>query len=387
MRSAERAACSGEAAASMTFRSTARSIVSGELTPTIRPANPALRKASANEPPIRPTPKIATVSISAKARYRQASDGAAHSLRNNAELLHHFSELLGAQRLRAVAQGVIGVMVDFDDEPVCPRRHRRARHRQDLVSSAGAVRRIGNDRKMRERLYDWNRGNVHCITGGVLEGADAALAQDHIVIAAGKNIFSAQQQLFDGGGNAALEQNRLANLSEFAQQIVVLHVARAHLQKIGVFGEHRNLRLVHHFAHHQKPVPVSGIAHQTKALFAQALEAIGRGSRLERPAPDDLGPVLGDDFRNLLNLVAIFDAAGSGHDDYSIGADLDVPHFYGRPAGLEMAAGEFIGRDDAVAFLHALHDFELNRIDVAHWPYTTQNSVHNAGGTVDDKAH
>src|SRR5580658_5387945 len=36
-------------------------MVSGELTPIMRPENPAFRKASANDPPISPTPKIATV--------------------------------------------------------------------------------------------------------------------------------------------------------------------------------------------------------------------------------------------------------------------------------------------------------------------------------------
>ncbi len=63
-----------------------------------------------------------------------------------------------------------------------------------------------------------------------------------------KNIFSAEQQFFHRGGHAALEQDRLANFAERAQQVVILHVARADLKNIDVARHHLDLRGVHHFA-------------------------------------------------------------------------------------------------------------------------------------------
>ena len=78
-------------------------------------------------------------------------------------------------------------------------------------------------------------------------------------------------------------------LAEFAQQVEVLHVARADLQDVRVLGEQRDLRLVHHFADHQQTVAVGRFAQQFQAFFAQALEAVGRTARLERAAANDLG--------------------------------------------------------------------------------------------------
>ena len=40
-----------------------------------------------------------------------------------------------------------------------------------------------------------------------------------------------KQQFFDGGGDATFQQDGLASLAELAQQIEILHVARAHLQE------------------------------------------------------------------------------------------------------------------------------------------------------------
>src|SRR2546425_7551121 len=45
------------------------------------------------------------------------------------------------------------------------------------------------------------------------------------------------------------------------------------------------------------------------------------------------------------------------------------------PARLEMAAGEFVGRYDAMAFFDALHHFELDGIDVADWSHAAQDCV------------
>src|SRR5271156_4656458 len=101
-------------------------------------------------------------------------------------------------------------------------------------------------------MNDGDGGNVHRIAGIGFKGADAALAQNEFVVAAGKQVFSGAEQFFKRSGNAAFEQHRLADLAQYAQQIEVLHVARAHLQDVDV-GQHRlDLGNLHDFADHQE---------------------------------------------------------------------------------------------------------------------------------------
>ncbi len=88
-------------------------------------------------------------------------------------------------------------------------------------------------------------------------------------------------------GEPALEQHRLREVPDLAQQRVVLHVARADLEDVGVARQQRDLRGVHHLAHHREPVGVGGAAQDLEPLLAQALERVGRGARLERAAAQD----------------------------------------------------------------------------------------------------
>ena len=46
-------------------------------------------------------------------------------------------------------------------------------------------------------LHDRNRRDVQRVAGVGFERADAALAQDHVVVAARHDVFGGEQQLFD----------------------------------------------------------------------------------------------------------------------------------------------------------------------------------------------
>src|SRR5947209_330605 len=124
----------------MTWSLIARAKVASELTPRMVPANPAFRKARANDPPIRPTPKIATVSMGAA-----ELQSAAYGWSDHAELLHEFPELLRTQGLSAVAQGTVRIGMHFYQQSVRARCHSRARHGNYFVTPACPVRRIGHD--------------------------------------------------------------------------------------------------------------------------------------------------------------------------------------------------------------------------------------------------
>ena len=240
---------------------------------------------------------------------------------------------------------------------------------------------------MRELLHHRNRRDIHGVARVGLEGADAALAQNHFVIAAGENVFRRQQQFFDGRGNAALQQNRLADLAEFAQQIEVLHVARADLQNVGIRSEQRNLRLVHHLADHQQTAPVRRLAHHFEAFFAESLKAVRRAARLECAAANDARAAVGDDVGGALDLIAALDAARSGHHDDPVAADLDIPDLDDGAAGPETPAGQLVGRDDAVNFLHALHHLDDRGVEIVPAADAAQHGVDHAGRAMNVESH
>ena len=116
--------------------------------------------------------------------------------------------------------------MDLDDEPVGPGGDGGAGHGSDFVAAAGAVRRFGHNRKMRELLHNRDCRDIHRVARVGLKCPDAALAQDHVVVAAGHDVLGRQQQLLDSRHNAALEQNGLALLAELAQQVEIPHIAR-----------------------------------------------------------------------------------------------------------------------------------------------------------------
>ncbi len=132
---------------------------------------------------------------------------------------------------------------------------------------------------------------------------------------------------------------------------------------------------------------VGGLTHHPQAFFAQALETVGRRPRLKSAATDNFGPAARHYFRRLFNLVAILDAARTGHHDHLIAAYFDAVYFNDGPAGPEMTACQFVRRYDAVAFLDAIHHLKLHRIEVANRPNSAQHRVHDAGRTMDNKTH
>ena len=108
---------------------------------------------------------------------------------------------------------------------------------------------------------------------------------------------------------------------------------------------------------------------------------------LNAPPRRTFAPLRATCFGNLADLIAVFDAARPGHHDHLIAADFDVADLNLRAGGFEMPAGELVRRDDAVAFLDARHDFELDRIDVADRAHAAEHGVHHPGRAMDDEAH
>src|SRR6267143_1327128 len=121
-------------------------------------------------------------------------------------------------------------------------------------------------------MNDRDRRNVHRVASISFERANAALAENDFVVAAGKQVFRGTQEFFEGGSDAAFEQHGLESLAQFAQQVEVLHVARAHLEDIDIRQHQLDLGNLHDLADHQQFETVARLAQQLQALKTESLK-------------------------------------------------------------------------------------------------------------------
>src|SRR6266700_3118557 len=318
----------------------------------------------------------------------QRSQLAPHGGRNHAQFIHELRKLVRIERLRAVRKRLVRIRMHFDQQHVGPCSHGGSRHRRNFVAQASAMRRIRCHGQMRKLVDDGNRRDVQRIARVSLERANAALAQDDIIIATGHNVLGREQQFFKRGSDASLEHHRLLYLAQFPQQIEVLHVARADLQDIDVGQHHGHLRNFHHFADHQHAKAVSGFAKQFERFEAQPLERVWRGTWLECAAAQR--PCTR--FRYLLGsrkkLLARFHRAWPGHDDNLIPTNCyAIRETYERPLRTKTTPRELVRSADAVHVLHSGQHFEIARIEIYARAHRRQNGLALARRAVYRKAH
>ena len=102
-----------------------------------------------------------------------------------AHVLHQAVELRGIERLRAVAQRVRGIVVHLDHQAVRAGGDGRARERLHHPGDARRVRGIDDHRQMRLLLDDGHGRDIEVVADHLFKRADAALAEDHVGVAAG----------------------------------------------------------------------------------------------------------------------------------------------------------------------------------------------------------
>ena len=193
--------------------------------------------------------------------------------------------------------------------PSAPDRHAADRERLDQPALAGGVRRVDDDRQVRQVVHQRHRREVQRVARGRLERPDAALAQDDLRVAGRGDVLGGHQPLLDRGAEAALEHHRPARAPAREQQREVLHVARADLEDVRVLGHDVDLVGLHHLGDHRQPGPLARLREVAQALDAQALEAVRARARLERAAADDRRAVARDEVDGLDQLVAALDRA------------------------------------------------------------------------------
>ena len=117
---------------------------------------------------------------------------------------------------------MVRVGMHFHHHAIGARGHGGPSHRSHHVPAAGPVRWVRHNRQVRQLLHYRNGRYIHRVSRERLERADAALTKNHIVVTAGHNVLGREQQFLDGRCNSTFQQNRLAQLAEFPQQIEVV---------------------------------------------------------------------------------------------------------------------------------------------------------------------
>src|SRR5580704_12029037 len=130
-------------------------------------------------------------------------------------------------------------------------------------------------------MNDRDSRNIKRVASVGFERANAALAQNDIVVSASHNVLGGEQQLLEGRSDATLEQNRLLNFAQFTQQIEILHVARADLEDVHERQHDGDLRNFHDLADDQQSKAITGLAQKFQSFQPESLERIRRTARLE----------------------------------------------------------------------------------------------------------
>ena len=150
------------------------------------------------------------------------------------------------------------------------------------VGPAGGVAGVDDDRQVALALDIGHDRQVEGIAGRILEGANSPLAEDHLPISLGEDVFGRHEQVFHGRAHAAFEEDGLLGAAAFLEQVEVLHVAGADLEDVGIALDGLDLARVHDLGHDRHAEAVAGRAQDLEPVAAEPLEAVGAGAGLER---------------------------------------------------------------------------------------------------------
>ncbi len=146
------------------------------------------------------------------------------------------------------------------------------------------------------------------------------------------------------------------------EEVVVLHVACADLEDVGVFGDEFDLIYGHDFGDDGHPGLFTGFGEDLEAFFAEALEFVGGGAGFEGSAAEGGGAGFFAGVSGFEELGAGFDGAGAGDegDFFAAGgsaagaAEGDDGAFF-----FHFLGGHFVFGEDGHDFLHAGGVFDV----------------------------
>ena len=288
---------------------------------------------------------------------------------NLADFGEQRGKLVGEDGLDAVGKGFFGLVMDFDEEAIGANGDGGAGKRENFVALAGTVRGIDEDGEVAAFFDGGNDRQVQGVAGEIGEGAHAAFAEHHVVVAFGKDVLGGHEELVERGGHAALEEDGLFGTPCALEQREVLHVASADLDDVGIFLDEVERFVIDGFGDDAKTEVFADVGEDLEAVKTEALEGVRRGARLVGSAAEEVDAggleLLGDGEALLFG----FDGARTSNDGEMRAADENFARWSGnandRVFFLNVAGNEFVGLGDRDAFDHAGHGFENAEINSA----------------------
>src|SRR3989337_439809 len=134
------------------------------------------RRVRANEPPIRPSPKMATRTVLKKPGSSLSILPAPYRTGDGAHLGHQLGKPLRLQGLPAIGERFSGVGVDFDDQALRAGGNGCPGDGDDELPIPGAMAGIEDHRQVGEGFQNRHGVDVGSVASSCLESADAPLA-------------------------------------------------------------------------------------------------------------------------------------------------------------------------------------------------------------------
>ena len=255
--------------------------------------------------------------------------------------------------------------MDLDLQAVGTAGGRGERHGLNVAGVAGGVAGVGDDGQVRQVVQHRHGVEVEGVAGAGLEGADAALAQDDVVVALAHDVLGGHEQLIDRAGHAALKQDRSLGLADLFEQREVLGVAGTDLHDVDLLvQEDLHVARVHDLGDDRHVELGRRLAQQVQAGGAHALVGVRGSAGLVGTAAQHRGTgglhAAGD-----ADEVLALDGARAGDDLELIAADLDaVAAVDDGVLGVELAVGALERLGDALHALDDVHGLEQERVDL-----------------------
>ena len=211
--------------------------------------------------------------------------------------------------------------MNLDHQAVCTGCNSSLCQRLYHPVNAACMGRVNDDRQMAHALEHRNSGNIECVAGVLLVGADAALAEDNVLVAARHDVLGAHQEFLHGVCEAALEQDGLAGLTELLQQLEVLHIACADLETVALVHEDVDVRRIGDLSYDRQTGCFVCLVQQLEALSLQTLEGVRGRTRLPRTAAENGRAVRLHMLSHIDDLLLALDRARTCHNDQLLAAD------------------------------------------------------------------
>jgi hypothetical protein len=211
----------------------------------------------------------------------------------------------------------------------------------------------------------------------MLEGADAALAQHDVEVAALGDVFGRHQPLLDGGAHAPLEQDRPGGGADGLQQGEVLHVAGADLEHVGVGSDQVDGARVDHLGHHRQAGFRPHLGQYLQARLTQALVGVGGGAGLEGAAAQQAGAGRLGHAGGGEGLPGILDRARPGDHGQRVRADRHPADPDDRPVGVMLPADQLVGDGNPHHVQHAAAAAQVQCAELVHIPDQSHDGAGN----------